>query len=219
MGWADPANWARLSPRKRRAKIGPKWLGRTRHIIFFSLLGWAGPNPYIWSGPNQVRPISHINYFCRNMNRYCSRSACNQTVAEAVGGRRRRLPSRWSRMWWGGWVDGPGGGVARNGGRVGGQWQRKQKKKKKTGGAAERREKGSRWLSVVGWWLPVVELMVERPVMRVVVAEGHGGERKKRMDRLQENWARKAGFSQCLDPIFFSLRPSTETLFIDGGRG
>jgi hypothetical protein len=29
--------------------------------------------------------------------------------------------------------------------------------------------------------------MVERPVMRVVVAEGHGGERKKRMDRLQEN--------------------------------
>jgi len=93
VGWADPANWARLSPRKRRAKIGPKWLGRTRHIIFFSLLGWAGPNPYIWSGPNQVRPISHINYFCRNMNRYCSRSACNQTVAEAVGGRRRRLPS------------------------------------------------------------------------------------------------------------------------------
>ena len=29
----------------------------------------------------------------------------------------------------------------------------------------------------------MVELMVERPVMRVVVAEGHGGERKKRKDR------------------------------------
>jgi hypothetical protein len=29
----------------------------------------------------------------------------------------------------------------------------------------------------------VVELMVERPVIRVVVAEGHGGERKKRKDR------------------------------------
>jgi hypothetical protein len=29
----------------------------------------------------------------------------------------------------------------------------------------------------------VVELMVERPVMRVVVVEGHGGERKKRKDR------------------------------------
>ena len=28
--------------------------------------------------------------------------------------------------------------------------------------------------------------MVERPVMRVVVAEGHGGKRKKRKDRLQE---------------------------------
>jgi hypothetical protein len=26
-------------------------------------------------------------------------------------------------------------------------------------------------------------LMVERPVIRVVVAEGHGGERKKRKDR------------------------------------
>jgi hypothetical protein len=40
---------------------------------------------------------------------------------------------------------------------------------------------------VVGWWLPVVELMVERPMMRVVVAEGHNGERKKKKDRLQEN--------------------------------
>jgi hypothetical protein len=58
---------------------------------------------------------------------------------------------------------------------------------KNTGGAVERREKGSRWLSVVGWWLPVVELMVERPMMRVVVAEGHSGERKKKKDRLQEN--------------------------------
>jgi hypothetical protein len=29
----------------------------------------------------------------------------------------------------------------------------------------------------------VVELMVERPVIRVVVAEGHGGERKKRKDQ------------------------------------
>jgi hypothetical protein len=40
---------------------------------------------------------------------------------------------------------------------------------------------------VVGWWLPVVELMVERSMMRVVVAEGHNGERKKKKDRLQEN--------------------------------
>ena len=29
----------------------------------------------------------------------------------------------------------------------------------------------------------MVELMVERLVIRVVVAEGHGGERKKRKDR------------------------------------
>jgi len=33
----------------------------------------------------------------------------------------------------------------------------------------------------------VVEMMVGRPLMRVVVAEGHGGERKKRENRLQEN--------------------------------
>jgi hypothetical protein len=33
----------------------------------------------------------------------------------------------------------------------------------------------------------MVELMVESPVMRVVVAEGHSGERQKRKDRLQEN--------------------------------
>jgi hypothetical protein len=55
------------------------------------------------------------------------------------------------------------------------------------GGVVERREKGSRWLSVVDWWLPVMKLMVERPMMRVVEAEGHGGERKKRKDLLQEN--------------------------------
>jgi hypothetical protein len=33
----------------------------------------------------------------------------------------------------------------------------------------------------------VVKLVVERPVMRVVVAKGHDGERKKRKDRLHEN--------------------------------
>jgi len=30
-------------------------------------------------------------------------------------------------------------------------------------------------------------MMVRRPMMRVVVAKSHGGERKKREDRLQEN--------------------------------
>jgi hypothetical protein len=33
----------------------------------------------------------------------------------------------------------------------------------------------------------VVEMMVGRPVMRVVVAEGHDRERKKRNEQLQEN--------------------------------
>jgi len=26
---------------------------------YFSL-GWAGPGPYVWAGPNQVRPTSHV---------------------------------------------------------------------------------------------------------------------------------------------------------------
>jgi len=60
MGWAGPANWARLSHRKGWADFGPKWLGRSRpemvglnsaqHFLFISLgpgrtqprnLGWA----------------------------------------------------------------------------------------------------------------------------------------------------------------------------------
>jgi len=114
------------------------------------------------------------------------------------------------------WVDGNDGGKASCGG--GGRWKRKQKKKK-IGGAAKRREKGSRWLSVVIWWLPVMQLMVETPLMRVVVAEGHGGERKKRKDRLQENWAEKAGLWWFLDLMFSSSRPSHLPLFIGGRRG
>jgi hypothetical protein len=51
------------------------------------------------------------------------------------------------------------------------------------------------------------------------VAEGHGGERKKRKDRLQENSAGKAGFWPTLHFIFFSLRSSTEPLFIGSRRG
>jgi hypothetical protein len=55
--------------------------------------------------------------------------------------------------------------------------------------------------------------------MRVVVAEGHDGERKKRKDRLQENCAEKGGFWLTLDPNFSSLGSSTKPLFIVGGRG
>jgi hypothetical protein len=38
--------------------------------------------------------------------------------------------------------------------------------------------------------------------MRVVVAEGHNGEIKKRKDRLQENLAGNAGFRPTLRSIF-----------------
>jgi len=50
-------------------------------------------------------------------------------------------------------------------------------------------------------------MMVGRPVIRVVVAaEGHRGERKKRENRLQENWARKASFRPTFCSIFSSPR-------------
>jgi hypothetical protein len=47
---------------------------------------------------------------------------------------------------------------------------------------------------MVGRWLRVVELMLGRPVMRVVVAEGHDGERKKREDSLQKKLGRRLVF-------------------------
>jgi hypothetical protein len=43
--------------------------------------------------------------------------------------------------------------------------------------------------------------------MRVVVTEGHGGERKKREDCAGKKTREEAGFFRFLDPIFSSLRP------------
>ena len=58
----------------------------------------------------------------------------------------------------------------------------KLKKKKNAREGLQRGERDRRWLLVVGWWLcwlPLIKVMVGRPVMRVVVAKDHGGERKK----------------------------------------
>jgi hypothetical protein len=49
-------------------------------------------------------------------------------------------------------------------------------------------------------------MMERRWVMKMVVAESHGGERRQRRDRLQEKGAGKAGFRPTLSSIFFSLR-------------
>ena len=84
MGWAGPDKWARLSPRKR--------LGQHRPRIFFLLfLGGVGPDQPIRLSHNWLGSMPCL-IICRNVNNYCSRSACNRTVAEAVDGRRRRLP-------------------------------------------------------------------------------------------------------------------------------
>jgi hypothetical protein len=82
-----------------------------------------------------------------------------------------------------------------------------------------RRERNRRWLLVFGWWLcwlPVVELMVGRPVMRVVVAKGHNEEKKKREDCVE---TRKDGFLAHFGHDFLLPRPSNLPLFIGGGRG
>jgi hypothetical protein len=60
--------------------------------------------------------------------------------------------------------------------------------------------------------------MVGRPVMVVVVAKGHSGERKKREDCAEKNRGRD-WFFLFLDPNFPSLRPSNPPIFIGSGRG
>ena len=129
MGWAGPAQLN--GPDAAQGKGGPTaaqngWADLGPEDYFS--LRWAEPGPYIWAGPNQVRTTSHVNYFCRNVNSYCSCSACNQTVAEAVDGRsevggnlaekKELLSLAWS---------GAGGGAGgRNGGGVGCLWRRKK---------------------------------------------------------------------------------------------
>jgi hypothetical protein len=66
-------------------------------------------------------------------------------------------------------------------------------------GERERVAVAAWWL----WWLPVVELIVGRPVMRVVVAEGHSREKKKREDSAE---TRKAGFLAYCLPDFLLLQ-------------
>jgi hypothetical protein len=52
-------------------------------------------------------------------------------------------------------------------------------------------------------------MMVVKPMVTVVVAEGHDRERKRRENSLQKkNWRKRgADFFQFLHPIFFMLRP------------
>jgi hypothetical protein len=67
-------------------------------------------------------------------------------------------------------------------------------KKKNAREGLQRGEIDRRWLLVVGWWLcwlPMMKVMVGRPMMRVVVAEDHGGERKKKEEMCRnrkKNW-------------------------------
>jgi hypothetical protein len=71
----------------------------------------------------------------------------------------------------------------------------KRRRRKREG--LQRGEGNRRWLLMVGWWLcwlPVVELMVGRPVMRVVVvAEGHSGEERRERTMQEKKTREEAG--------------------------
>jgi hypothetical protein len=56
MGWAGPANWARLSHRKGWADFWPEMVGpnSAQHFLFISF--GAGPNPAQAFGLGQIRP-------------------------------------------------------------------------------------------------------------------------------------------------------------------
>jgi len=62
-------------------------------------------------------------------------------------------------------------------------------------------------------------MMERRRVMKMVVAESHGGERRQRRDRLQEKWAGKASFRPTLSLIFLSLKTRNLLLFIGVEEG
>jgi hypothetical protein len=55
--------------------------------------------------------------------------------------------------------------------------------------------------------------------MRVVVAEGHDGERGRGNREKLQKQGKWLVFWLILDPIFSSLKSSTEPLFIGGGKG
>jgi len=62
---------------------------------------------------------------------------------------------------------------------AGGRGSKRRRKRE----GLQRGERNRQWLLVFGWWLcwlPMVELMVGRPVMRVVVAETTERERERR---------------------------------------
>ena len=84
--------WARSAqltgPSSTSEEMGqyrPKMVGpiSTQNFSFF--FGF-GPDKLFWPSP------SFMLIICSNVNTYCSRAACNQTVARAADERRRRLP-------------------------------------------------------------------------------------------------------------------------------
>ena len=104
MGWAGPADWAGLSPKKDGwAEIGPNRSGHSRPIKTFYSPLWAGPDPAqkfesVWygSGPSQMlivlQNVNLLFTFCMQLN------SCRRC-------REKKWKATWLTRGWGG-VDG-----------------------------------------------------------------------------------------------------------------
>jgi len=107
-------------PKEKAGQQKPKMVGLTSaQKIFLFRVGRTRPIHMVWAESGPTHP--HVNYFYRNVNNYCSHSACNQTAAEVVderskmGGNLAEEKEQLSLAW-----SGVGGGAGgRNGGGVG----------------------------------------------------------------------------------------------------
>jgi len=121
VGRAGPDKWARRSPRKRGPTVAQNGWAELGPEDYFSL-GWAEPGPYVWSGPNQVRPTLPCLLFlqkheqllftfcmqpngCRSYRRaeWSGRQPCGGEGA-AVTGLEWSWWSYWWKKWWRCWL-------------------------------------------------------------------------------------------------------------------
>jgi len=208
--WAGPAqiNGPGSAQGKGWVDLGPE---------YFLFSSWVGPGQtsqlgWAITGPAQMPCL----IICRNVNSYCSRSACNRTVAEAADGRRRRLPGSVVMTvirrlsWWSGRR------------RCEERWKSwrpvaEEAKEEEENGRGCREEREGFTVALGG-----------RLVASCGGADGgktsdeggggwSSGEREGKKNC--RNVGRRAGFWPTLDPIFSSFRPSTPPLFIGGWRG
>ena len=140
--WAGPAqiNGPGSTQGKRWANIGPEY-------FFLLFLGGAGLDQPIGLSHNWLGPNAMLNYKWTVIVHVLHATERLQKLQTGRGEAYRGLLSR---PWSGGWADGLGSVVARNGGR--GSKRRRRKREGLQRG--ERKVHGGSWWSVGGflWW-------------------------------------------------------------------